>query len=215
MLGAAVAAAMSVAAPAAEAFDVSKLTTRIGGVYIVPADHSKPIAALSVPKDAIDVSNEWAPDLDFEYAFTPNFGVELLLTIPRKHEVVAEQTVLGPDVALGTVKHLPPTLTGKYYFATSTIRPYLGAGVNLTWFTKDNLAVPGATLDVDDWSIGPALQAGVDISLNDQWSVSLDAKKIWIRTDVSIAGGAKLTTVKVDPWVIGVRFGYRFGGTAQ
>jgi outer membrane protein len=213
--GAAVAAAMFMAAPAAQAFDLSKLTTRIGGAYIVPADNSKPIGALAVPKDAIDVSNEWAPDLDFEYAVTPNFGVELLLTIPRKHQVVAEQTALGPNVALGSVTHLPPTLTGKYYFATDKVRPYLGAGVNLTWFLKDNLGVPGVTLDVDDWSVGPALQAGVDVSLNDQWSVSFDAKRAWIRTDVSIAGGAKLTTVKVDPWILGVRFGYRFGSAAK
>ena len=210
VLGAALAAA-AVVAPTAQAFDVGKVTARIGGIYIVPADNSKPIAALSVPKDAIDVSNEWAPDIDFEYAVTENIGIELLLTVPRKHKVVAEQTVLGPNVRLGSVTHLPPTVTAKYYFATQQIRPYLGAGVNLTWFTNDNLAVPGATLDVDDWSIGPALQAGVDISLNDQWSVSLDAKRAWIRTDVSIAGGAKLTTVKVDPWILGLRFGYRFG----
>lgn len=212
IMGAAAAAAMTMGASAAQAFEVGKVTARIGAAYIIPADNSKPIAALAVPKDAIDVSNEWAPDLDFEYGFTPNFGVELLLTIPTKHTVVAEQTALGPNVKLGSVTHLPPTLTGKYYFMTDKVRPYLGAGVNLTWFTKDNLAVPGATLDVDDWSVGPALQAGVDISITDNWSVSLDAKKIWIRTDVSIAGGAKLTTVKVDPWVLGLRFGYRFGG---
>jgi OOP family OmpA-OmpF porin len=210
-LGAAVAAVMTAGAPAAQAFDASRVTARVGGIYIVPADNSKPIAALAVPKDAIDVSNEWAPDIDFEYAVTDNIGVELLLTVPRKHKVVAEQTALGPDVRLGSVTHLPPTLTAKYYFATQRIRPYLGAGVNLTWFTRDNLAVPGAKLDVDDWSVGPALQAGVDVSLNDRWSVSLDAKRAWLRTDVSIAGGAKLTTVKVDPWILGLRFGYRFG----
>ena len=212
---AAVAAAMAVAAPAAQAFDTSRLTARLGAVVIVPADHSKAIPSLAVPKDAIDVSNEWAPDLDFEYAVTSNIGVELLLSIPRKHKVVAEQTALGPDVRLGSVTHLPPTLTAKYYFATQRIRPYLGAGLNLTWFLDDNLNVPGARLDVDDWSVGPALQAGVDISLNDQWSVSLDAKRAWIRTDVSIAGGATVTTVKVNPWILGVRFGYRFGGGAN
>jgi outer membrane protein len=209
ILGAAVAAAMTVGAPAAQAFDVSKLTARVGAIWINPADKSDAITGL-VGKNDIDVSNELAPDIDFEYGFTPHFGVELLLTIPTKHQVDAT-LVGGSEVRLGSVTHLPPTVTGKYYFLTDRIRPYVGAGVNVTWFTKDKLTVP-TKLDVDDWSIGPALQAGVDISINDQWSVSLDAKKIWIRTDVSIAGGAKLTTVKVDPWVLGVRFGYRFGG---
>ena len=55
ILGAAVAAAMAVAAPAAQAFDTSKLTARLGAVVIVPADHSKAIPSLAVPKDAIDV----------------------------------------------------------------------------------------------------------------------------------------------------------------
>jgi len=211
LLSAAVSTTLALAAGNAVAFDAGKVTARFGGVYIIPADNSKAIGALAVPKDAIDVSNEWAPDLDFEYALTERIGVELLLSIPTKHKVVAEQTALGPDVRLGSVTHLPPTVTAKYYFATQKIRPYLGAGLNLTWFTDDKLAVPGAKLDVDDWSVGPALQAGVDISLNDRWLVSLDAKRAWIKTDVGIAGGAKLTTVKVDPWILGLRFGYRFG----
>jgi outer membrane protein len=124
---------------------------------------------------------------------------------------VARETALGDDVQLGTVTHLPPTLTAKYYFGTATVKPYVGAGVNLTWFLKDDLGVAGVgTLDVDNWSIGPALQAGVDIQLNPRWSLSFDAKRAWIRTDVSL-GGTRLTKVKVDPWIIGAGVGYRFG----
>jgi outer membrane protein len=207
--GAAVMAALAMGAPAAQAFDAAKVTARVGAIWISPADKSDAITGL-VGKDAIDVSNELAPDIDFEYGFTPHFGVELLLTIPTRHQVDATLSADGSVVRLGSVTQLPPTLTGKYYFMTDRIRPYVGAGLNLTWFTKDNLTVP-ANLDVDKWSVGPALQAGVDVSLTDQWSVSLDVKKIWIRTDVSIEGGATLTEVKVDPWVVGLRFGYRFG----
>jgi OOP family OmpA-OmpF porin len=203
---------MAAAAPSAQAFDVSKLTTRIGGAYIVPSDESKPIGLLGVPKNSLDVSNEWAPDIDFEYALTERIGLELLLTVPTKHAVVAERSALGPGVRLGSVTHLPPTLTAKYYLATDRVRPYIGAGVNVTRFTKDNLAAPGTPLEVENWSVGPALQAGVDVSLTDQWSLSLDAKRAWLRTDVSVAGGAKLTTVKIDPWILGLRVGYRFGG---
>jgi outer membrane protein len=91
------------------------------------------------------------------------------------------------------------------------VKPYVGAGVNLTWFVDDNLGVAGVgTLDVDNWSIGPALQAGVDVTLNPRWSLSFDAKRAWISTDVSL-GGTKLTKVKVDPWIVGAGVGYRFG----
>lgn len=210
--GAAVATVIAVAAPAAQAFDVSKLTTRVGGIYIVPSDESKPIGLLSAPKDSVDLSNEWAPDVDFEYALTERIGIELLLTVPTKYKVTAERSTLGPGARLGSLTHLPPTLTAKYYLATQRVRPYVGAGVNITRFTKDHLAVPGAQLEVENWSVGPTLQAGVDVSLTDQWSLSLDAKRAWMRTDLSVAGGAKLTTLKIDPWMLGLRVGYRFGG---
>ncbi len=93
-----------------------------------------------MPKDGIDVEDKWAPDIDFEYALTEHIGLELLLTIPQKHEVIATETALGPEVRLGTVTHLPPTLTAKYYFLTDKVRPYVGA----------------------------ALQAGVDFQVNDR-----------------------------------------------
>ncbi|MEY4761143.1 MAG: hypothetical protein RLZZ200_999 [Pseudomonadota bacterium] len=199
-------AALAAATPAM-AFDPSAVTARVRAVHLNPADKSDAIGALNAPKDTLDVQSKWIPDIDFEYAVTQNWAFELLLTIPQKHNVVARQTALGNNVALGSVTHLPPTLTAKYYLLTDSVRPYVGGGLNLTWFTKNDL---GLNLDIDRWSVGPAFQAGVDVSLNDKWSLSLDAKRAWISTDVSL-GGTKLTTVKVDPWIIGVGVGYRFG----
>ena len=195
----------------APAFELNQVTTRVRALYIEPADKSDAISALAVPKNSIDVASKWAPDLDFEYAVTPNVGIELLLTIPQKHAVVARQTTLGPNVSLGSVTHLPPTLTAKYYFLTDTFRPYVGAGLNFTWFTKNDLALGGAGgthLGAESTSVGGALQAGMDVTLSDQWSLSLDAKKAWISTDVSL-NGTKLTTVGVNPWIVGVGLGYR------
>ncbi len=195
----------------AGAFDTSALTMRVRVINIAPADGSDPVGALAVPGNSIDVESKWAPDIDFEYALTPHVGLELLLTVPQRHEVVARQTALGPNVSLGTVQHLPPTLTAKYYFLTNGVRPYVGAGVNFTWFTDDDLAVRAAginKLDIDRTSVGLALQAGVDISLAGKWSLSLDAKKADISTDVKL-NGTKLTTVSVDPYIYGIGLGYR------
>jgi outer membrane protein W/outer membrane protein OmpA-like peptidoglycan-associated protein len=212
-----VAAAVAVAlgsAAAAQAFELDKVTARVRAIHISPADKNDPIAAIGVPKDSLDVESKWAPDIDFEYALRPNIGVELLLTIPQKHSVIARQTVLGNNVNLGTVTHLPPTLTGKYYFLTDNFRPYVGAGVNFTWFTSSKLAVPTVgTLKTDSASVGGALQAGFDYSLNDNWSLSFDAKRVWINTDVKL-NGTKLTTVDVNPWILGVGIGYRFNRPA-
>jgi outer membrane protein len=137
------------------------------------------------------------------------WGLELLLTIPQRHDVTLKQSALGTNVDLGTVDHLPPTLTAKYYFATGPVRPYLGAGINFTYFTDDDLL--NGALDIDKTSFGPALQAGMDLYFNDTWSLSFDVKRLWIDTNVSL-NGTTLTTVDVDPWIYGVGVGYRFGG---
>lgn len=212
LAGGIAAALLGVSSQSANAFDTSALTIRVRAIQIAPANKSDPIAALAVPKDGIEVEKKWAPDIDFEYALTPHVGVELLLTIPQRHEVIAKQTALGPNVKLGTVQHLPPTLTGKYYFLTDKVRPYVGAGLNFTWFTSDKLSVPAAginKLDIDSTSFGLALQAGVDVALIDKWSLSLDVKKVDISTDVKL-NGTKLTTVSVDPYIYGIGVGYRF-----
>jgi outer membrane protein len=212
LLCAAVAATLGIANQSAHAFDTSKLTVRFRAINIAPADKSDPINALGVPKDGIKVESKWAPDIDFEYTLTPNVGLELLLTIPQRHDVTAKETALGPNVSLGSVQHLPPTLTAKYYFLTDSVRPYVGAGLNFTWFTDNNLSVKAAgidKLDMSRTSFGLALQAGVDVSVDKKWSVSLDAKKAYISTDVKL-NGTKLSTVHVDPYIYGVGVGYHF-----
>ncbi|MCF6275918.1 MAG: OmpW family protein, partial [Robiginitomaculum sp.] len=66
-----------------------------------------------------------------------------------------------------------------------------------------------------DASIGPAIQAGVDIKFDkdSDWFFNIDVKKIWMNTDVTIdAGGLGMVTadVDIDPWLFGVGFGRRF-----
>jgi outer membrane protein len=87
------------------------------------------------------------------------------------------------------------------------VSPYLGAGVNYTRISDVNLL--GGKADLDNNSFGFALQAGVDFKLDKNWSLNLDVKKVQIRSDVTL-GGAKISNVKVDPWLVGVGVGYRF-----
>jgi len=208
LLATSIAAMLGIASFSANAADEpGKLTMRLRAIHIVPADKSDAALGGALPKDGVDVSNKWAPDIDFEYAVMPHVGVELLLTIPQRHTVVAHTT--GGDVNLGTVQHLPPTLTAKYYILTNAVRLYVGAGLNFTWFTEDDLALGATKLTIKRTSLGLALQAGVDVSLTDRMSLSFDAKKADISTNV-YAGGTKVTTVSVDPYIYGVGVGYRF-----
>src|SRR5450631_284153 len=115
---------------------------RLRGVYLDPANKSDAIPGLA-PKDAIHINDKWLPDLDFEYFFTPHWSTELVLTYPQTQDVTVEKSALGGPTPIGTFKHLPPILTGKYNFnPDGMFRPYFGIGVNYTLIWDVSLNVP-------------------------------------------------------------------------
>jgi outer membrane protein len=150
----------------------------------------------------LTVDNKTIPEVDVSYFFTPNIAAELILTVPQK------QTVSSNGTSIGTFKHLPPTLLMQYHFTgLNGYTPYVGAGINYTDISKVNLLGGVATLDKDSW--GGALQVGVDIPLDKNWSINFDVKKVYIRTHV-YAGGVNAGTLKLDPLLVGAGVGYRF-----
>lgn len=174
---------------------------RVRAVHLSTADKSDPVGGTGA-SDRITISSKNIPDFDVSYFFTPNLAVELLATIPQKHDVYLD------GKAIGTFKHLPPTLLAQYRFMPeSQITPYLGAGLNYTTFSKVELL--GGQGGLEHKSFGLALQAGVDYKIDKNWSLNLDVKKIRIRSDVMVAG-AKVSSVKPDPLLVGVGVGYRF-----
>lgn len=149
----------------------------------------------------LTLNDKWIPEVDVSYFFSPNVAMELVLTVPQKHTLSAGGT------AIGTLKHLPPTLTAQYHFTgLNGFKPYVGVGVNYTRFSSVNLP---AGVAIDRSSFGAALQAGVDIPIAKGVYLNLDVKKVYIRTDVS-AGGVGIGTFKVDPVLVGVGVGWRF-----
>ena len=150
----------------------------------------------------LGINNKWMPEVDISYFFNKNVAVELILTVPQK------QTLSAGGTAIGSFKHLPPTLTAQYHFTDlGAFKPYVGAGINYTRISSVNLTVPGVTVDRN--SFGPALQVGVDIPVAKNLYLNFDVKKVYIRTDVASAGN-KIGTFKIDPVLFGVGLGWRF-----
>ena len=149
----------------------------------------------------LSVNDKWIPEVDITYFFNKNIAAELILTVPQRHTLSAGGT------AIGSLKHLPPSLLVQYHFTDLPgFKPYVGAGVNYTRFSSIRLP---AGVDVDRNSFGGALQLGVDIPVAKDVYLNLDVKKVFIKTDVS-AGGAKIGTFKVDPVLFGIGLGWRF-----
>jgi outer membrane protein len=186
-------------------------------INVNPNDDSSLVSVGGVPVagSGVTVDDDTVPELDITYMIAPNWGVELILGY-SEHDVDASGTLK----ALGNVieaKALPPTLTLQYHFApNSDFRPYVGAGVNYTYFwdedVKGPLGIPGAKVDMDD-SWGLAVQAGIDIAINEDWFVNLDVKYLDMETTAKFKNtlvGAAEVDVDVDPVVWGVGIGRRF-----
>jgi outer membrane protein len=155
----------------------------------------------------LSVNNKTLPEVDFSYFLTPNVAAELILTVPQKH------TLYSNGVEIGSLKHLPPTLSLQYHFAPdATFRPYVGLGVNYTNFSGVKFAPAIVTAlgpNVKRSSWGLSAQVGADIEIGKGTYLNIDLKKVQIDTDV-ISKGNKVGTFKVDPLLLGVGVGWRF-----
>ena len=156
------------------------------------------------------VDDDTVPELDIRYFITDNIAIEAILGT-TEHNVAAVGTALG-NVNLGTVKVLPPTFTLQYHFTSeSRFLPYIGAGINYTFFYDDN---PGDAVGIsykDDF--GFALNIGFDYVINENNYFNIDIKKYTLSTDTEIdAGAAGIATASVDldPLAISIGYGWRF-----
>lgn len=155
----------------------------------------------------LSINDKVIPEFDISYFFTPQLAAELVLTYPQK------QTIRSGGTDIGSLKHLPPTLTVQYHLTTlGAFKPYAGAGVNYTRFSNVRFdpAVNAAlqpTLSKN--SFGLALQVGFDYRISNGIYLNVDVKKVQISTDVK-SFGTQVGTFKVDPWLIGGGVGFRF-----
>ena len=173
----------------------------------------------------IDVDDAFSLGVDITYMVTNNFGVELMLNTTSNHDIQGTGNLAG--VKVGEITVLPPSLIAVWHFMPkNNIRPYVGAGLNYTLFfnggTTDQFTsimdtVLGSGVTSTDVSVDNKLsiiiQAGVDIDINNDWYVSLDAKYIDMDTTATVeVNGADAATIDFDvnPLILGVGVGMRF-----
>jgi outer membrane protein len=191
---------------------------RLRGVGVIPSES----ASISAIGGDVAISNTFIPELDFTYFFTKNIAAELILGT-SKHDVHTTGSNLSPiggptsaDVPLGSVYLLPPTLTLQYHFyAGETFKPYVGAGVNYTIFY--NVKAGNTVKDVKyDNAFGYAFQAGFDLMITDKYFINVDAKKVFLNTDVTVdasnlaAGLSIPAKVDINPLLVGFGVGMKF-----
>ena len=163
----------------------------------------EPDSASTLNPSGLNVGAEGAlsPTITFEYFVADNIGIELLASWPFEHDI----SVNGAEVA--KTKHLPPTLSLQYHFTNkSAVKPFIGAGINYTYFFDEK--INGARLSLDD-SWGLALHAGADVAVSEKSAVRFDVRYIDIETDAKV-NGAPIGNVKIDPWVFNAAYVLKF-----
>lgn len=185
---------------------------RVRGIQIAPNDSSTEIPGTGTE---VTVDSKTTVEVDLTYMLSDNLGLELIAATARHDLATSGGTLGGADA--GSVKVLPPTLTLQYFFGDENYRPYIGAGINYTYFYSYDLSDDLAGLGVTDVefsnSFGFAGDLGIDIGVGGNWVLNFDVKYIMISTDADLkVGSDTLATVEVDvdPWVYGIGIGIRF-----
>lgn len=169
---------------------------RLRALYVIPSSSTDGLLSTL----NTDVSDDIVPELDLEYFITKNFSTELMAAVTH-HDIK-----LAGNYA-GSTWLLPPTLTVKFHpLAGSTLSPYIGAGLNVT-FPFDSHVNGVDNFSIDN-NVGWVAQAGLDVRIAQNMYLNFDYKYVNLNTNATVLD----TRCKLDlsPHLIGVGVGYRF-----
>ncbi len=197
-----IAAGCVVASQVALAYSTGDIFVRGG---IAQTDVHSDNGNLEVPgigTAGLDVSDEQGLYYGLGYLLTDRLGLELSGQEKVEHDLSLEK--LGD---IGSLDRMPVNLMVNYYpmgGLGSRVQPYLGAGLNYTYFSGEELE----GLDVRH-SYGAVGQVGVDLAVMQGLMLNGFVSYADISADVRL-GGNKIGEAKVDPMTVGGGVTYRF-----
>ncbi|RON46912.1 outer membrane protein OmpW [Pseudomonas frederiksbergensis] len=221
--------ALALAAPLAHAHEAGDIIVRAGAITVNPKADSSSVKVDQGPLAGADLggkatmSSDTQLGLNFAYMIDSHWGIELLAASPFEHDVKIKGTALGAaNGKLGTLKHLPPTLSVVYYplDAKSAFQPYVGAGINYTWIYDEHVGSEAQSNGFSNFkaknSWGMAFQVGADYMITDNIMINAQMRYIDIDTratvenDAVAPGTRAKVNVDVDPFIYMVGLGYKF-----
>ena len=223
-LAATAAAAIAFSHPAMADENASSWQVKVLGTAVLPdgeldkVKFAAPSVAAALPANVeTKADDNFVPTVAIEYFFTPNVSIETICCVTQ-HDVDGKGA-LAEARLVSNAKIIPATFTAKYHFNAGGIKPYVGAGPTYFIFFDEKAGATaqalGATKAKVDNAFGFALQAGIDIPVNDSGlGISLDAKRYFLSVDAKWhdANRAKVLETKhnLDPWVLSAGLAFRF-----
>lgn len=212
--------AAAIAVPQGAQAKAGDLDVKILATYVVADGKIESVKydGLNLPAGAASRANDnVTPTIALQYFVTDHISLETIAGLTQ-HDIDGVSALNGTELA-ADVKVLPATITIKYHFGSDGgVRPYVGAGPSYFFFINEKSgqttkAMGANRLKIND-TVGLALQAGVDVPLNDKGlSLSVDAKRYIMRpTATWFAGDDAVlkTRQRLDPWLISAGLGFRF-----
>lgn len=207
-------------------------TVKFGWVNVQPNSTASSVTGPLTPVDALSlkVQDQSTAFFSVSRELNEQWEAELALGVPPTHDVavvVLDATKLPPSVAAqngvigAKVRQVAPTIFANYKFGqrTSSVRPFIGVGVNFTSFDKaDSTAANdaingGATVLKLKDSAGLALQLGVSAKLgNGPWSLngSWSTAQVKTKLTTNTLGVVRTADITFHPSVFCISLGYTF-----
>jgi outer membrane protein len=184
---------------------------RARSLYVLPDESTSNWRGAGARNHQLSIDSSIVPEADISYFFNRHLAAEVILGV-TPHTIKAKGDLAGAG-NIGEAWLLPATALLQYHFdSIAGAKPYIGAGVNYTVFFGEDTGPNFRNLKIDN-QFGYAVQAGVDIPIDQHWFLNVDVKKIFLDTTahVDTAGGAHVDVdTRIDPWVFGFGVGYRF-----
>lgn len=147
---------------------------------------------------------------EFGYYLDKNVSVQFTGGYPPTTSLTGKGTI-APLGTLGKATYGPAAISASYHFTDfGAFQPYVGAGAlyAIVFSTKDG-AVAGLKVD---GAPGALVQTGFDYAVDRNWSVFVDAKKLFLSVDArGTALGAPVTArIHLDPVIVSTGIAYRW-----
>ncbi|MBZ5794534.1 outer membrane beta-barrel protein [Burkholderia contaminans] len=212
-------------------------TLGLGWLHIMPQGGSGPLTVESISGAPINqsisgtgaragVSN--AIGVTTEHMFTDHIGVAFLGGMPFTNDLIGTGSLASYGV-IGKAKPMAPILEVRYHLfpAGSKFRPFIGAGVNYTWYSNTRITNgrflndtcgPGCSAQASlSSSWNPAFELGLNYAMTKHWAIDAFVSYIPISTtlttNVRTAEGTDVVTklhIRTNPVITHLDLAYTF-----
>ena len=221
----------------ANAQTAGSFTLATGWLHVAPQSSATPLTVESVggiavnqqlPGTGAHATSTDTMGITTEYYVTDNIGVATLIGLPLTVNLVGDGT-LAKYGTLGTTRPVPPAVVLRYHLfaAQSKFRPFVGLGVNYTWFTQvrttnsqfvtDNLGPGGSAHASLSSSWNPVFEIGAYYAMTKHWSVGASVGYVPLKTHLTLDGttanGTHIvsrSTIRINPVNVFLNVAYTF-----